>query len=920
MKTLIYNRYFWPFITLMGLIFLLSSSLFPKKVDYITQVKPIFNKKCIACHGGVRRNGDFSLLFRSEALAPVKSGKRAIIPGDPEHSEMIRRITHEEATERMPKGKEPLSGEEIDILRRWIKDGAEWGDHWAYLPVKKVEAPKSSDFLDRLFKKNAAAQWAKNDVDFFIYDKLKKEKLTPSPATDKATLLRRVSLDLIGIPAPDSLAASFGRDSSAAAYENLVDALLVSPRFGERWAAVWLDLARYADTKGYERDDFRSIWRYRDWVIRAFTDDKPYDRFLTEQLAGDLLPNPTEAQYLATAFHRNTMTNDEGGTDNEEFRVAAVIDRVSTTWEALQGTTFACVQCHSHPYDPFRHEEYYQFMAFFNNTRDHDTYEEYPVWRHFSGADSVKFLEWQDWLTKNVAPEKAQELLYFVKTWQPVRYSLTTDRFVNSELADTKWLMLRNHSSARLQNVNLQNKTLLLYRFIGRTKAGVLQLHIDAANGPIIATIHVPQTNGWAFERASLQPTEGMHDIYFSYSSPALKTPEENGVMFDWFYFGEDFPGRGKPGFAGAEKKFMDLLSAAASTTPIMLENPPELLRKTYVFERGNWLVQAAEVKAGVPKYFPPLPPKAPRNRLGLAQWLTSPEHPLTARVMVNRLWEQLFGAGIVETLEDFGTQGAPPSQVELLDWLAWRFMHEQHWSIKKILKDMVMSATYQQDSRATPEKLAKDPNNKFLSRGPKVRLSGEQIRDQALAVAGLLSAKMYGPGVYPYQPEGIWLSPWNGATWKQSPGEDRYRRAIYTFWKRSAPYPAMLTFDAAPREVCAARRVRTNTPLQAMVTLNDPVYLEAARHLALRLEKDGKMVREKIQQGYELTLGRSITEPKLGILENLYHEALERYQKEKSSAAKILGCTEKQAKAESAALVVVVNAIMNLDEFVTKS
>jgi mono/diheme cytochrome c family protein len=917
MKNFLQNKSLWLAFAATGLITLLSFLFSRKRVDYISEVKPIFNKKCIACHGGVRRNADFSLLFRSDALAPIKSGKRAIVPGEPEESELIKRITHDDPEERMPKNAAPLSKEEIATLRRWIVEGATWGDHWAYLPVQKVEAPKSST---KWFEKNEAASWAKNDVDFFVYEKLKQEKLTPAPAADKATLRRRASLDLIGIPAPDSLGRIFLHDTTEAAYENLVDALLASPRFGERWASMWLDLARYADTKGYERDDFRTIWRYRDWVIRAFNEDKPYDQFLTEQLAGDLLLTPTEAQLIATAFHRNTMTNDEGGTDNEEFRVAAVIDRVNTTWEALQGTTFACVQCHSHPYDPFRHEEYYKFMAFFNNTRDHDTYEEYPVLRHFSGKDSVQFLELQDWLHKNVPLEKTEAVLRFVKTYQPARYSLTTDRFVNSELADTKWLMLRKNSSARLAQVNLQNKTQLLYRYIGRAKTGELKVRVDALDGPVIATIRVPQTNGWRFERIPLQPAEGVHDIYFTYSSSALKTPEDNGIMFDWFYFSDDFPGRDLPGFAETEKKIMALLAAPASTTPIMLDNPPELTRKTRVFERGNWLVQTAEVQPEVPKYFPPLPDNAPRNRLGLAQWLTSTQHPLTARVMVNRLWEQLFGAGLVETLEDFGTQGASPAHVELLDWLAWRFMHAYDWSVKKILKKIVMSATYQQDSRATPEKLTKDPYNKFLSRGAKMRLSGEQMRDQALAVAGLLSEKMYGRGVYPFQPGGIWLSPWNGATWQQSKGEDQYRRAIYTFWKRSAPYPSMLTFDATQREVCTSRRVRTNTPLQAMVTLNDPVYLEAARRLALRMQKDILGVRGQIAKGYSLALGRVISESKLNVLEELYGEAVQQFQKEKANAKKILGGEAKNAGVESAAaLVIVANAIMNLDEFVTK-
>src|SRR5579859_4648077 len=354
-------------------------------VDFNTQVKPILNKKCIVCHGGVKRQADFSLLFRTDALTKAKSGKLAIIPGDPDHSEMIRRLTLSDPEDRMPYKQAPLSKEEIGVLREWIRQGAHWGDHWAYVPVRPVAPPALKGSFWGLGRAEGN-DWVRNDIDYFIYDKLRQVGLRPSTEPDKATLLRRVSLDLTGLPPSASLQRQFFADTSAGAYERAVDTLLGSPHYGERWAGLWLDLARYADTKGYERDDSRSIWRYRDWLIGAFNQDEPYNRFLTEQLAGDLLPDPTDAQLIATAFHRNTMTNDEGGTDNEEFRTAAVLDRVNTTWQALMGTTFACVQCHTHPYDPFVHDEYYQFMAFFNDSRDEDTYADYPLLRFFTGA------------------------------------------------------------------------------------------------------------------------------------------------------------------------------------------------------------------------------------------------------------------------------------------------------------------------------------------------------------------------------------------------------------------------------------------------------------------------------------------------------------------------------------------------------
>ncbi len=351
-----------------------------EKIDYNTQVKPIFNKKCIACHGGVKQKGGFSLLFQEEALANTESGKPAIIPGKPDESELIRRITLEDPEERMPYKHDPLSKEEIEILTQWIKQGAKWGEHWAYIPVKEEKTP------------TIKSDWIKNEIDPFILEKIKAEKLTPSAEADKPTLLRRVSLDLTGLPPDENIAKKFLNDNSDTAYENLVDDLLASPRYGERWTALWMDVSRYADTRGYEADRGRTIWKYRDWLINAFNQDKPYDEFLMEQMAGDLMPNPDDNKYIATAFHRNTMTNDEGGTQNEEFRTAAVLDRVNTTWSALMGTSFNCVQCHSHPYDPFKHEEYYKFMAFFNNTRDEDTQEEYPLLRQYKGDDSVKVI------------------------------------------------------------------------------------------------------------------------------------------------------------------------------------------------------------------------------------------------------------------------------------------------------------------------------------------------------------------------------------------------------------------------------------------------------------------------------------------------------------------------------------------------
>jgi hypothetical protein len=887
-------------------------------VDYNTEIKPIFNKKCITCHGGVKRQSGFSLLFRSEALAVNKSGKAAIIPGDPDNSELIRRLSLKDPEERMPYKHPPLSGDEIATLKKWIKQGAKWGDHWAYVPVEKTEAPKVDNWF---FGTTGGGSWTNNSIDNFIYQRMREEGLKPSEEADKATLVRRVSLDITGMPASSSLAQHFLKNTSKDAYEKLVDTLLSSSHYGERWAAMWMDLARYADTKGYERDDWRSIWRYRDWLIHSFNENKPYNQFLTEQLAGDLLPDPTDAQYIATAFHRNTMTNDEGGTDNEEFRTAAIIDRVNTTWETVMGTTFACVQCHSHPYDPFRHEEYYEFMAFFNNTRDEDTYNDYPLLREFHKEDSVKFILFKQWLTQN-APAKEKELVKFIKTGQPAINSIAADQLTNSALTDTKWLVLRNNAVARIANIDFQKHAQILYRYKSWNNAGKWTIHLDRPDGEIISTVSVADSKGgWKTATVAIPEISGAHDIFFTYQNPKLKTPEETGMQFDWFYISDPFPGKGIKGYDSAYKYFNDLIDSKQVTiTPVMIENPSYLSRPTRVFERGNWLVKGKEVKPGVPRSLGALPAGAPNNRMGLAMWVTDKKNPLTARAIVNRIWEQFFGQGIAETLEDLGTQGLPPTHKALLDHLAWKFINEYNWDLKKLMKEIAMSATYRQDSKLDKRAAEKDPFNKYYARGPRVRLSAEQIRDQALCVSGLMSEKMYGAGVFPYQPEGIWMSPWNGALWKKSENGDQYRRALYTYWKRSAPYPSMITFDGTSHEVCTARRIRTNTPLQSLTTLNDSAYIETAQHFAYRMQElGGNNVKQQISKGYEMAMYKQASPEKIQVFEKLYNNALQKFRADKYKMCAMAGSAAKQ-NAETAALVVVAGAMMNLDEFITKN
>jgi Protein of unknown function (DUF1553)/Protein of unknown function (DUF1549)/Planctomycete cytochrome C len=941
--------------SLLFVVLVLAAAALPwfgsERIDYNTEVKPILNKHCIACHGGVKRKADFSLLTRELALQPAESGKPPIVPGKPGESEFIRRLTAHDPEERMPYREEPLKKEEIDLLRQWVKEGAYWDRHWAYRAVEKPELPLPKGKLWGLLPA-PKVDWIKKDLDWFIYDKLRTEQLQPAPEADKLTLLQRVGLDLTGLPASDALAQQFLNDPAPEAYERLVDSLLASKRYGERWTAMWLDLARYADTKGYERDDRRTIWHYRDWLIRAFNADMPYDQFLTEQLAGDLLPDPTDAQYVATAFHRNTMNNDEGGTDNEEFRTAAVLDRVNTTWEALMGTTFSCVQCHSHPYDPFMHEEYYKFVAFFNNTRDEDSFEEYPYLRHFSTGDSLKLLDFKVKLAETLPAEKVAEIAVFLKTLQPSFYSLQTDSFTNCELYDTKWLTMRNHATARLPRVNLDGKTQLIFRFSSFAPKGIWTVHTDRPDGPVLFKVPIENTkNARKTKSVDFQPITGTHDLWFRYENPALKTEGDAGLGFDWFYFTAPVLGANAPLDAGLQKEFRHLLDVPTATTPVMVEAPHDMARTTHVFERGNRLAKGEKVNPDVPRHLNPFPTDAPRNRLGVARWMTDPQHPLTARALVNRLWEQLFGVGLAETLEDLGTQGIPPTHRELLDHLSWQLVHEYDWSLKKLLREMVLSAVYRQDSRVTPVLLERDPDNKLYARGPRVRLSAEQLRDRTLAAAGTLSDKMYGPSVMPFQPADIWKSPYGDSRWALSTGEDRFRRAVYTYWKRSAPYPSMMTFDGASREVCTVRRVRTNTPLQALVTLNDSAYVEAARIFAHRIEKQGlERIQAKISKAYEWAVGRPLAPEKSVVLEELYQNALKDFTANPVAANHLLGLVEtppavktkkpqsgKNAEpppppapgfqrpmtpeqcARAAALTVVTNAIFNLDEFVVK-
>ena len=935
-------------------------------IRYSRDVARILSNNCFACHGPDEneRKGGLRLDTYEGATAQLRSGNTAIVPGDPDAGTLLERILTHDPDDRMPppdKGA-ALPEKSIAILREWIAQGANYETHWSFEKPERPEPP-------------AVSGEPRSPIDQFVQARLEQEGLMPNPEASREVWLRRVSLDLTGLPPTREEREAFLADTESGAYERVVDGLLASPHFGERWAQMWLDIARYADTKGYEADRPRTIWPYRDWVIDALNDDMPFDQFTAEQLAGDLLPDPTLEQRIATAFHRNTMTNDEGGTDNEEFRTAAVVDRVNTTMEAWMGITMACAQCHTHKYDPITIREYYQVFDFFNQSADADTFPvESPVLRTPSEEHQVKMDALRDEsrdarrVLKNAVDPggtrtKAEEFVW--GSWYqlgPIRCTdyntaLHTD-FVPEgpvDLASRRldesiyWQGAPDIVDGQVYAVTEENSAYYFYRTIEvpRTTAAELSFGSDDGlrvwlNGALIAesdeprgaaadqnvvmagllpgvnTLLVKVVNGgaggglyFALKNADHPPALGE----LLASNPDDRT-EEQRAAFEQYQEARALVAR-----LDQEKQ---RLESSIPEIPVMEDLPEDQRRVTRIFERGSFLNPGDEVSAEVPQVFHEFPEDAPRNRLGLAQWLVSEENPLTARVMVNRVWERLFGNGIVASQEDFGTQGEWPTHPELLDWLAVEYM-DQGWSLKKLCKTITLSGTYRQSSAATPEKLEKDQYNRWYSRGPRFRLPAELIRDQALRVAGLLSDKMHGPPVMPPQPDGVWQIVYSGDQWRNSKGEDRYRRGLYTYWRRTSPYPSMMAFDATSREVCTVKRTRTNTPLQALVTLNDPVYVEAAQALARRaVEEGGVSMRRRAQWLFTTALGRVPSRDELDALLTLYRAEHAHFREDEEAAlamaTKPIGPLPEDEDAHTlAAWTVVGNAVMNTDEFLSK-
>ena len=993
----------------------------PGAPDYQKDIQPLLRASCYGCHSGPQAMGQLHLDSRKLAMAGGSSGP-VIVPGHSQDSRLIARVLGLGRAPRMPLGGKPLTDAQIGLLRRWIDAGAAWPDdphqpepvarkHWAYVKPVRPAVPQP-----------AKAAWVRNPIDAFILARLEKEKLVPSPEAPREVLIRRLSLDLTGLLPAVREVDEFARDRSPDAYERLVDRLLSSPHFGERWARPWLDLARYADTNGYEKDRRRSIWKYRDWVIDAFNRDMPFDQFTVEQIAGDMLPHPTTAQLIATGFHRNTMFNEEGGVDKEEAHWENLVDRVNTTATVWLGTTLGCAQCHNHKFDPFTQREYYQFLAFFNGSatavRDY-------------GDTSTKYIEpeldlptpTQEARRKALKGEIAG-LETRLKTGTPELQAAQANWEKSVLAAPSQWTVLDPVTVTSTAGTTLtrrkdgailaggSNPAVDEYVIEARLPAGGITgiriealpdaslprggpgrdpygnfflSHVEAeiahgASARPVAFREVAADDGriedkkfqqlWAVDASRedrrlprqivliAEPSgaaadtllvrirqksefggQGLGCFRLSVTAsaepkaivgvsaklrpafetePARRTPDERRAL-------EEYYRSVAPSLADARQRLKQLrgeLDKLAIVSTLVMGETPGFERPAAVMRvRGTFTNPGERVYAAVPAVLHPLPESAMPNRLGLARWLVSPDNPLTARVTVNRIWEAYFGRGIVETSEDFGSQGQPPAHPELLDWLATELV-QNGWSLKKLHRLIVTSSTYRQSSAVTPALLERDPYNRLLARGPRFRVEAEMIRDIALAAGGLLSPRIGGPSVFPFQPEGIWDLPFNDDKWTLSEGEDRYRRGIYTFQRRTAPYPSLLTFDGTSREVCTVRRTRTNTPLQALTALNDPAFFEAAQAMALRIVREGaRDARARAEYGFRLCVARRPRPEEVDRIVGALDKERTYFDAHPAEAAKIVRRTEPAGSnpAELAAWTMISNVLLNLDETLTK-
>ncbi|MDA7921357.1 PSD1 and planctomycete cytochrome C domain-containing protein [Verrucomicrobiales bacterium] len=826
----------------------------PGQISFNHHVRPILSENCFFCHGPDEKTQEAGLrLDKVEAATADLGGYAAIVPGNAEKSEVWLRILSDDPDELMPPADShrELSPADREILRRWINDGAQYDPHWAFMTPEKTELPA----LD--------SDWIKNPIDTFILERLTSENLVPNSPASARTLLRRISLDLTGLPPLPVDLAAFEKqydDDPDKAISDAVTHILASPHFGERMALAWLDAARYGDSNGFQQDGNRHQWPWRDWVVKAYNENMPFDQFTIEQIAGDLLENPRDDQIIATAFNRNHMLNGEGGAIKEEQRINYVIDRVDTTATTWLGLTMACAQCHTHKYDPIQHEEYYQFFAFFNNVPETGGVD----MRSGSGCAFGSGATVQLSRPLLTMPTEAQ-------TAEQERLKVEVKRLEGE---------IKKQTPAIDEKRREWEKTYTLAELVDRTRFP----------GNVSSGLRTEE------EKRNARQKQEIVDHYLAQF--------DHHQNEEWKQIG-----------ASVKKARTDLRKIGESILQVMVmaDNPPDKMRETFILERGDYQQPTEKVSAGTPAFLPAMKPDTPRNRLGLAKWLVDPAHPLTARVTVNRIWQQFFGIGIVKTAEDFGVQGELPVHPGLLDWLAVEFV-ESGWDVKHLISLIVSSSAYRQDSKITPKKKELDPENRLVARGARYRLPAMVLRDQALAVSGLIIEDIGGEPVYPHQPEGLWKDFSFGKISypHQTDPAQLHRRSLYSFWRRTSSPPNL--FDSSNRQVCMVKSSITNTPLHALTLLNDITYVEAARALAGRMKKEGGSTPgTQLRFAFELATGRLPDEREKELLLNGYARSLNEFASFKPEAS-TYAATEKDA-VELAALTRMAQVILNLDE-----
>jgi hypothetical protein len=997
-----------------------------ENLQYNRDIRPILSHACFTCHGpdATAREAELRLDVRADALRETESGALPIVPGKATASELIQRISTADLSQRMPpEGHAALTAEQIETLTRWINQGAEYQQHWAFITPTNVKIPTVKN-----------KSWTRNEIDNFVLSRLEKSNLEPNGQADREALIRRVSFDLTGLPPTLEEIDTFLADQQETAYETMVEHFLKSSAYGEHMARYWLDLARYADTNGYQYDTERTQWVWRDWVIHAYNSNMPFDQFTIEQLAGDLIPDGTPQQQLATGFNRNHPITIEGGIISEEYRVEYVMDRVVTTGAVWLGMTVGCARCHDHKYDPLSQTEFYQMLAYFNQVpeKGNSGFDPRATIASPLAAKQNQTLE-SEIASLRAELAKPQDVAGDLEQWaQTLRnektqwHVLKPDSFKSSgestlTLLDdhsvlasevnpakdtyeiTATTMLQNITSIRLECLTHEslpgggpgrysNSNFVLSEFELRVKSS----EEDAAetqwqpikfasaraqynqnnyhvNNAIDGT--TADNNGWAVDgptrkkpvsaifaakqafankpasqlqfRLRHEATFGQHGIgrlRLSVTAAEPKSIQFESIPAEIITIAKIDPAQRSEAQTKAiteyflanhnpqkslQDKLVKLIAAKNSAfPPTMVMRDMSPTRKTFVLNRGQYNEPTTEVSAGVPNVFPVLPTDSTPNRLGFAQWLMQPDHPLTARVAVNRYWQRLFGVGLVKTLEDFGTQGELPSHPQLLDWLALDFQ-ANGWDIKRTLKTILLSATYRQSSLAPAAAYQQDPDNRQLARGPRMRLSAEEIRDNALAISDLLTNKIGGKSVYPYQPLGIWMELNNrrgfSRVYPQASGDDLYRRSIYTFWKRTVPSPMLKTLDAPEREFCTIQRSRTNTPLQSLLLLNAPQFVEAARHLAGRvMAQDTNEPRQQIIYVFRLVTGRTPSSDEISVLQSVYRLQLIAFTSDTAARNKLLAVGDSDVddtfdRPTLAAWTMVCRMLLNLDEAISK-